>query len=55
MVLSLETVNQIPKCIQLKSVNQYFPLVLFIMLYKMVLAFYSVDEMLKCDHRVSIN
>jgi len=29
---------------------QYFPLVLFIMLYKVVLTFDSVDEILKYDH-----
>ena len=27
-----------------------FPVVLFIMLYKVVLTFKSVDEILKCDH-----
>ena len=36
--------------IQMKATEQYFPLVLFIMLYKMVLAYESVDEILKCDH-----
>ena len=36
--------------IQIKAVEQYFPLVLFIMLYKVVLTFESVDEILKCDH-----
>ena len=30
--------------------EQYFPVVLFIMLYKVVLTFESVDEILKCDH-----
>ena len=30
--------------------EQYFPVVLFIMLYKAVLTFESVDEILKCDH-----
>ena len=34
----------------MKATEQYFPVVLFIMLYKMVLAFDSVDEILKCDH-----
>ena len=29
---------------------QYFPVVLFIVLYKVVLPFESVDEILKCDH-----
>ena len=28
----------------------YFPVVLFIMLYKVVLTLESVDETLKCDH-----
>ena len=36
--------------IQMKAVNHYFPAVLFIMLYKVVLTFESVDEILKCDH-----
>ena len=36
--------------IQLKAIEQYFPVVLFIMLYKMVLTFESVDEIFKCDH-----
>ena len=29
---------------------QYFPVVLFIMLYKVVLTFEAVDEILRCDH-----
>ena len=36
--------------IQLKATEQYFPVVLFIMLYKVVLTFESVDEILWCDH-----
>ena len=36
--------------IQVKATEQYFPMVLFIMLYKVVLTFESVDEILKCDH-----
>ena len=36
--------------IQVKATEQYFPVVLFIMLYKVVLTFASVDEILKCDH-----
>ena len=36
--------------IQMKATEQYFPVVLFIMLYKVVLTFESVDEMLWCDH-----
>ena len=35
--------------IHLKATEQYFPVVLFIMLYKVVLTFESVDEILKCD------
>ena len=34
----------------MKDSEQYFPLVLFTMLYKVVLTFESVDEILKCDH-----
>ena len=33
-----------------ESFEQFFPVVLFIMLYKVVLTFESVDEILKCDH-----
>ena len=36
--------------IQMKATEQYFPVVLFIMLYKVVLTFESVYEILKCDH-----
>ena len=34
----------------MKATEQCFPVVLFIMLYKVVLTFESVDEILKCDH-----
>ena len=34
----------------MKATEQYFPVVLFIILYKVVLAFESVDEILNCDH-----
>ena len=34
----------------MKATEQYFPVVLFIMLYKVILSFESVDEILKCDH-----
>ena len=34
----------------MKATEQYFPVVLFIMLYKVVLTFDSVDEILSCDH-----
>ena len=36
--------------IQMKATEQHFPVVLFIMLYKVVLTFESVDEILKCCH-----
>ena len=36
--------------IQMKATEQYFPVVLFIVLYKVVKTFKSVDEILKCDH-----
>ena len=36
--------------IQMKAIEHYFPVVLFIMLYKVVLTFESVDVILKCDH-----
>ena len=41
-----------PLCvtIQVKATEQYFHVVLFIMLYKVVLTFKSVDETLVCDH-----
>ena len=35
---------------QMKATEQYFPVVLFIKLYKVVLTFESEDEILKCDH-----
>ena len=36
--------------IQMKAIEQCFPVVLFIMLYKAVLTFESADEILKCNH-----
>ena len=36
--------------ILMKATEQYFPVILFIMLYKVVLTFVSVDEILWCDH-----
>ena len=35
---------------QMKATEQYFPVLLFIKLYKVVLTFESVDETLWCDH-----
>ena len=34
----------------IKAAEQYFPVAMFIMLYKVVLTFEYVDEILKCDH-----
>ena len=34
----------------MKATEQYFPVVLFIVLYKVVLTFESVDEILKFEH-----
>ena len=35
---------------EMKATEQYGPVVLFIMLYKVILFFETVDEILKCDH-----
>ena len=34
----------------MKATEQYFPVVLFIMLHKVILTFESVDETLRCHH-----
>jgi len=34
----------------MKATEQYFPVVLFILLYKVVLTFESVDEILTSNH-----
>ena len=39
--------------IQLKATEQYFAVVLFLMLYKVVLTFEFVDKILKCDHQLN--
>ena len=36
--------------IQMKATEQYFPVVVFIVLYKVVLSFESAAEILECDH-----
>ena len=36
--------------IKMEATEQYFHVVLFIMLYKVVVTFKSVNEILKCDH-----
>ena len=38
----------------MKAIEQYFPVVLFIMLYKVFPTFESVDDILKCDHSSEI-
>ena len=49
--LTFESVNEsYGVTIQMKATEQYFTVVLFIMLYKVVLTFESVDEILWCDH-----
>ena len=39
----------------MKATEQYFPVVLFIALYKVDLTLESVDEILKCDHSAIIS
>ena len=34
----------------MNATEQYFPVVLFILLYKVVQTFKSVDEILQCNH-----
>ena len=34
----------------MKATEQYFPVLLIIMLYKEILTFESVDQIQKCDH-----
>ena len=34
----------------MKATEQYFSVVLFVIPYKVILTFESVDEILKCDH-----
>ena len=36
--------------VQMRATEQYFPVALFIMFYKVVLTFESVDKILKCNH-----
>ena len=36
--------------IQIKAIERYFRVVLFIIIYKVVLTFKSVDETVVCDH-----
>ena len=39
----------------MKATEQYFPVILFIMLYKVFLTFESVDEILKWDQSKDSN
>ena len=51
VVLAFESVDEILSVtIQMKATEQYFPVVLFIMLYKVAQTFESSIEILKCDH-----
>ena len=47
-----ESVNEIILCdhLKLKATEQYFPVVLCIILYNVILTFESVDEILWCNH-----
>ena len=36
--------------IQMKAIEQFFPVVLFVLLYSVVLTFESVNETLECEH-----
>ena len=50
MVLSFESANKMAVSpFKSKATEQYFPVVPFIMLYKVVLTFESVDEILNCN------
>ena len=51
MVLRVGSVDEILSvAIQMKTTVMYFPVVLFITLYKLVLSFESVNEILQCEH-----
>ena len=51
MVLTFESDGETQTVtIKIKATEQYFPVVLFIMLNKVVLTLESVDETLNCDH-----
>ena len=36
--------------VEMKATEQYFPVVLFILPYKVILTFESVNEIQECDH-----
>ena len=50
--ITFESVDEIQKCGHSNESysEQYFPVVLFKMLYKVVLIFESADEILKCNY-----
>ena len=52
VVLTFESMDKLltSVIVEMKATEQCFPVVLFIMLYKAVLMFEFVDEILKCDH-----
>ena len=50
MIIMLNKVKAYCFTIQRKAIKQFFPVVLFIILYKVVLTFNSVNETLVCDH-----
>jgi len=51
VILTFESLDKVLKCDQSnESYEQYFPVLLFIMLNNVVLTFESVEEILKCDH-----
>ena len=51
MVLTFESEDKsLIVTIQVKATEQYFLLMLLFTLFKFVLTFESVDEILKCDH-----
>ena len=45
-----KTITPLISTMLVSLTKEYFPAVLFIMLYKAVLTFESVDEILKCGH-----
>ena len=50
-VLTSETAEKSKSVIvQIKATEQYFPVVLFIMRYKVVYTFKSLEEILPCDY-----
>ena len=50
VVLTFESVEEILKCDHSKATEQYFPVVLFTVLYKVVLILDCVNKILTCNH-----